>query len=428
MQARAYYFPFFLPCLVIIVCSRLLAQQPNDAPIQDSPYTFKSNVDVVLVPVLVRDRQGRALGNLTKKDFQVFDNDKAQVISGFSMQTRARIEGGTGPAQPAPVVPTPQPATVPERFIVFLFDDLHLSASDLAQAQKASTKMLAASLVETDLAAVVSMSGRTNSGLTADRARLQAAIMKLQPQNLYRMTGSECPNIDYYHADLIENKHNSNALEAAIEEVMSCSPGLEMRNLAQRLAESAATQALAVGEQDVQVTLASVKELVRRMANLPGQRTLILVSPGFLTLTSQSLTAESQIMDLAAESNVTISALDARGLYITEIDASERGGGSALASRLHSEYRRNSMSLSEDVMAELAAGTGGTYFHNSNDLEGGFKRLTATPEYLYLLEFSIGDVKQNGRYHRLKVKVDQDDSTVQARRGYFAPKPPKKKK
>ena len=82
-------------------------------------------------------------------------------------------------------------------------------------------------------------------------------------------------------------------------------------------------------------------------------------------------------MDAAAESNVTISALDARGLYVSEIDASERGSSSALLTRLKSEYRRNSMSLNENVMAELAAGTGGTYFHNSNDLEGGFKRLAA---------------------------------------------------
>jgi len=203
---------------------------------------------------------------------------------------------------------------------------------------------------------------------------------------------------------------------------------VQLRTVAERLAEAAAIQALAVGEQDVQVALASVKDYVRRMATLPGQRTLILVSPGFLTLTSQALADESQIMDAAAESNVTISALDARGLYVTEIDASERGGGSSFSTRLKSEYRRNSMSLNENVMAELAAGTGGTYFHNSNDLEDGFRRLTAAPEYLYLLEFSAGNVKQNGSYHRLKVKIDQEGLTLQSRKGYFAPKPPKMKK
>ena len=102
--------------------------------------------------------------------------------------------------------------------------------------------------------------------------------------------------------------------------------------------------------------------------------------------------------------------------------------GSAQTAQLKSEYRRNSMSLNEDVMAELAHGTGGTYFHNSNDLEGGFKQLTAAPEYLYVLEFSIRDVKQDGRYHRLKVKTDQKGLIVQSRDGYFAPNPPKKKK
>jgi hypothetical protein len=183
------------------------------------------------------------------------------------------------------------------------------------------------------MAAVVSISGRINSGLTSERAQLQAAIMKLQPQGLYRAAGTESPNIDYYHADLVENKHNSTALEAAIQEMLSCAPGLNLRDAAERMVESAAMRALVIGEQDVRVTFAAVKEFVRSTAALPGQRTLILVSPGFLILSPQTRTEESQIMDIAQQSNVTISALDARGLYTTELDASERGGSSALASQ-----------------------------------------------------------------------------------------------
>jgi VWFA-related protein len=85
------------------------------------------------------------------------------------------------------------------------------------------------------------------------------------------------------------------------------------------------------------------------------------------------------------------------------------------------------MLLNEDIMAELADGTGGTYFHNSNDLQGGFQTLTEVPEYVYLLELSLQNVKQDGAYHLLKVKVDQDGLKLQARRGYFAPKPAKSK-
>jgi VWFA-related protein len=116
--------------------------------------------------------------------------------------------------------------------------------------------------------------------------------------------------------------------------------------------------------------------------------------------------------------------MDARGLYTTEIDASERGGSSAqdLATGQHAQYRADSMNFDEDVMSELADGTGGTYFHNSNDLEGGLRSLAAAPEYVYLLELSLEKVKQDGSYHRLKIKVDRDGVRLQARRGYFAPK------
>ena len=406
-----------------------MAQQ-KDIPAQNGTFTIESKVDVVLVPVLVRDGQGHAVGNLKKEDFQLFDNDRPQAITGFTIQQRATIQSDDSrAAEPAPLASaSPQATNVPQRFIVFLFDDVHMSASDLVHTQRAATEMLAGSLTETDMAAVVSMSGRINSGLTRDRTQLQEAIMKLQPQGLYRASGQECPDIDYYHADLIQNKHNSAALEAAIDEMLSCSPGLQMRDLAERMVESAATRILAMGEQDVHVTLSSLREFVHRMSALPGQHTLILVSPGFLILTPESRAEESQIMDMAAQSNVTISALDARGLYTTEIDASERSKGSAQTSQLKSEYRRSSMSLNEKVMAELADGTGGTYFHNSNDLEDGFKRLTTAPEYLYLLEFSIKDVKKNGSYHRLKVTVDQDGLKLRARQGYFAAKPPKEKK
>jgi VWFA-related protein len=412
------------------------AQQATAALAQNSNAKIEVKVNAVLVPVVVRDAQGRAVGNLKKEDFQVFDRDKREAISGFSIQARAAVASNATTAAATPrdsPINQPlsdKPATAPQRFIVFLFDDMHLAVSDLLQVQKAATKILAGSLSDSDMAAVLSFSG-VNSGMIRDRDKLQDAIMKVKVQNLYRRVGRECPDVDYHQADLIQNKHDGQAFQSAVDDALACAHlDINMRHVAEQMARSAASRALSIGDQDVRVTLGFVGEVVRRMASLPGQRTLILISPGFLTAVPEAMTDKSLILDLAAQSNVTISALDARGLYTTELDASEQGAHTARALITGDESQRHSdsMSLNEDVMAELADGTGGTYFHNSNDLEGGLQKLTAAPEYVYLLELSLENVKQDGTYHRLKVKVDQENLKLQARRGYFAPAPQKNKK
>jgi len=406
------------------LCTNLAAQQ-KEAQAQESTAKIEVKVNAVVVPVVVRDAQGRVVGDLKKEDFEVFDKNKRQQISGFTIEKRAGLESGTKAAEAPPAAPSPavtrQSPVTPQRFLVFLFDDLHLAAGDLLRAQKVATKMLGESLGDSDMAAVVSTSGM-NSGLTHDRATLQQAAMKLKVQELYRHDDHACPNIDYYQADLIQNKRNEEALQLAEADYVICAHlhGVT-RSMLESMVRSAAAQSMAVGEHDVSATLDMMGEYVRKMGKLPGQRTLILISPGFLTITPAATSEMSQILDLAAQSNVIISALDARGLYTTEIDASVQGGSSSSTLKYHSDM----MSLDEDVMAELADGTGGTYFHNSNDLEGGFKSLTQAPECVYLLEFSPTKLKPDGTYHRLKVKVDRKGVRLQARQGYFAPKPEK---
>ena len=421
--------------LSLVFGSPSAAQQSTEPSSQDDTPKIQVTVNAVLVPAVVRDSQGRAIGNLTKEDFQVFDGRKSQVISGFSIQKRAAIETNRATVVLPPVAPSlgspipalPPPAA-PRRFMVFLFDDLHLAASDLVHVQKFATEVVASSLADSDMAAVVSFSG-TYSGMTSDRAKLQESIAKLKARELYRHVARECPDVDYYQGDLIENKHNNAAYEQAVQEALTCAH-TDLRSVAEGMAQSAARRAVAIGDQDVHVTLGFVSEVVRRMEALQGERTLILISPGFLTITPLALSEKSQILDLAARSSVTISALDARGLYTTEIDATENGAHTmqALLTGQESDYHRNTMTFAEDVMAELAEGTGGTYFHNNNDLKGGLQRLTAAPEYVYVLELSLPNAKMDSAYHPLRVKVNREGLVLQARRGYFAPQPPRKKK
>lgn len=414
--------------------ANLPAQQQAQTVTANQAATTNIVVQVsrVLVPVIVRDANGRAVSDLKKEDFQVFDNDKPRALSGFMAERWVVPPVGRSHASesssPVPAA-TAQPPFVPRRFVVFLFDDLHLMPEDLVPAKKASVAALVEELGDKDIGAVVSTSGKVNSGLTQDRAKLKDAIASLQPRGLLRIGSQDCPNIGYYQAELIENKHDGPATMDALQQVYHCNPSLNPQydqNVAENMMASAARRTMMVGDQDVLTTFAAIREFVRRVAELPGQRTVILVSPGFLSIAPEALNEESRVIDLAAQANVTISALDTRGVYVTQVTASENTVGRSM--NLMSDIRRSEMLSAGGTMGALADGTGGTFFHNSNDLAAGFKELTAMPECTYMLELPLDAVKMDGSYHRLKVKVDRAGVNVQARRGYFVPKPPKQPK
>ena len=152
------------------------------------------------MPVVVRDKQGRTVADLKKEDFQVFDEGKPRSISAFTVEKRASVKSETAIAAEADQqVPTKgiavsQSSVLPERVTVFLFDDMHLAYEDIAYVQKAASNALDGTLgAALDVAAVVSISGKINSGLTRDRVKLQNAIMSLRAQGINRTEHSRLP-------------------------------------------------------------------------------------------------------------------------------------------------------------------------------------------------------------------------------------------
>jgi VWFA-related protein len=403
---------------------------PSDCPTQVSPgkpsATFGTNVNVVTVPVVVRDPSGRAVGNLTKQDFQILDKGKQQVIDTFS------VEGRAG-AVSAPEVSAAQPgladardseqtlkvsANKPshaERYVAYLFDDRDITFADMARVRAAARQHFA-SIPATDRAAVYTFSGRATLGFSSDKAKLDQVLGKLE---LAVGQGHDyCPWVTYYLADLIITTNDQRALDAVTRQTMDCAHADYTH--AQWLAMTAVRKELLIGAQDTRIALASLKATILRMSELQGQRSIVLASPGFFPRTVDERSALGAVMDLAAKNNVMISTLDVRGVYTTGL-----GDASHWLAPTSSEekYYYQSADASGDVLEDLAQATGGTYFHANNDLVTGFERTSAAPEVYYVLSFSPAALKPDGSFHALKIRLtDRKDLSIQSRHGYFAAK------
>jgi VWFA-related protein len=403
-------------------------QNQSEFSSHEEPATFRTRVDLVMVPVVVRDRQGRVVAGLTKDSFRLFDKGKLQEIARFTVERAGVVAGNPAPPEPAPAdedATQPAPdraalAAMPRRFIGYLFDDVHLELGDLARVREAAERHMDTEMTPTDRAAVFTTSGQGTVDFTDDLGKLHQALLHLMSRPIARSAAQECPDISFYQADLIVNKHDPMALQAAVTETIFCQTGTDAAAAAPQMAQAAAERVLISGEHETAVSLSVVRDVVRRMSAMPGERVLVVVSPGFFTLTEQQQ-QRSDIIERALRANVVINALNARGLYTIGFDAS-RTSYSPAADTIKSMIERQAFSIDEDVLAEFAAGTGGSYFHNNNDLAEGFRHTSSTPELYYLLGFQPQNLKLDGSFHGLRVALAaKSDSVIEARRGYFAP-------
>lgn len=393
---------------------------------RDETTTFKVNVNLVLVRVVVRDASGHSIGNLQKEDFLLFDNRKPQVITQFSAEqagrkneTRTTAEANgedSGNAQNEPVF-------VPESFIAYLFDDVHLTFGDLTRARNAADVHIR-SLRPNDRAAIFTTSGRTMLDFTDDRAKLHQALFELQPHPITGPGTTGCFTVSYYMADLIENQHDGQAMNVATQDALACifNNDPRMVSAAQQFADSTARQVLESGVAESHITLTVVSDIIRRLSVAPGQRSIVLVSPGFLT--PQLEVEYTSAIDRAVKAQVVIGALDARGLYVSSVmDASSQAPPTPMSISMKQQYDSSEALATSEILGVLSDATGGVFFHNSNDLDDGFRRVASTPEYSYVLGFSPANLKLDGSFHALKLTLKNPQKfSIQARRGYYAPK------
>jgi VWFA-related protein len=402
---------------------------PNaEVTIQDSGTTFRLRVNLVQVHVVVRDAHSNPIGNLKQEDFQLFDQGKLQPISLFSVETReTRREKAEAAAltRTSEMEPSNGSKTVlPDRFIALFFDDSHLSLEDARYARTGVAKFLD-SLAPTDRVGLFTASQQLNVTFTNDKAALQRALEGLIPRPKFVPEFRECPDISHYEADQIINLMNQQVFDVAVEETIQCRYDGDRNKIndARSVVRMVAPKKLTQGDTENEYVYRSIEDTLRRLAGMPGERVMLIVSPGFLltTLTNQMFDVEER----ANQSNIVLNTLDVRGVYAPEVqgDITRANSDTFRTVGFKTTFRVESQTQQAYVLADLAYGTGGAFFHNSNDLAGGLSTLGAAPEASYVLGFSPQTEKMDGAFHTITVKITgKRKYTIQARRGYYAPK------
>ena len=404
----------------------------SEVSTRDTPPTFRVRVNLVLVRVVVRDNSGKVVTNLKKEDFQLSDNRKPQVISTFSMETPEshKVAPATPPGSTSEGTESGDSAAaiaaLPQRFVAVVFDDTDMLMQDTVWVRSAATRLFA-SLAPTDRVGIYSTSGQVTQEFTQEHEVLQKSLLGVVPRSLVGTGGGvhDCPEISYYQADQIQNFQNAQALAVAAEDALECAFNGDTRMLAQAqsLAESTSQRVLASGDSQTDYIYRHLEEITKRLAAMPGQRVMVFVSPGFV-ITSMLTLESSSLIDRANRANIVINTIDARGLYTPDFgDISDPPRDSFKTAGVKSSYRIQAQLAQSDILGQLADGTGGTFFHNRNDIEEGLREAAAAPAMSYLLGFSPQNLKINGAYHTLKVALTgKQKFSVQARHGYYAPR------
>jgi VWFA-related protein len=394
----------------------LMAQSiaPDEMHARTLPYvppsavTLSTQVDLVEVPVVVRDGRNRAVAGLTQDDFELYDSGKKQAITAFSAE-RFPSPGLVSAAQPA-VGGAPNSESRP-RFLALLFDDLNSDQIALKPAKDAAVRFVKTGLAPGDRVAVVAMTRSQDSQFIAGVPKLVEQIAKITHQKPQDDSVGQCPIIRPYEAYLIANNLDKEVLAAKLGECFICNarnpcPEGEITSVANSIWDH--------GLLNSRNTLSVIDQLVDRMANLPGQRLILLTSAGFLMGNREN--DLNRLMTKARHAEVVIDTLDARRQYVVGADASQS------ASLIPLPTQMLNTEAESDGMAALAIGTGGTFFHNNNDLAQGFRQLGMMPEAMYILGFAPSDKTADGRFHSLKVRLASGrHDSLQARMGYTAP-------
>lgn len=424
-----------LTAVVLTATSGLLGQSaPPQRPM------FRSNQNLILVDVSVRDKNGQPIDGLTAADFEVLENGKTQDVVTFAYEkvapakativtasTLSKAGEGKGavpvtigpkPAAGKAVAPAVNPTTeVPaaatidaaatpltsdevagHRVWILLFDTSSMQPEDVQKAADAALKWSNEKMSTSDLVAIASISSTLQilTDFTNDKARITATLKAFAVTD-----GTAVADVD------ASTMSTDEATTTATTDVTSVN-----------------TSAQELDSFNNDMRLRGLKTICDSLVSIQQHKAILYFSSGMSRNGSDNAVESRAAVNACSRANTSINPIDSRGLQVVVAGGSarrgSRGGMAAFSGRGVAQQFAQ-LAAQQETLQSLAADTGGQAFTDSNDFGEAFDAVEKDISSYYILGYSSTNTKQDGSFRKIQVRLKSKvDAKLSAREGYYA--------
>src|ERR1700719_572021 len=376
----------------------------NQAP------AIRASSDLVRIDVEVTDKSGKVVKGLTPEQFTITEDGKAQKISIFTFQDIEKMEtvkaDDTKPivvAIGSPNTPAAAEAVSEQvrdrRMLVLFFDLTSMQTDDITRAHDAALKFVQKQMTSADLVSMMTYAARLTvwADFTNNRARLEKAVARLTPD-----VASQLADLSYAAAQNGEYD-------------------VQQYTGAAYTADETEFNAFNTDQK-----LLAVQGLVNVLAAIPGRKAVIEFTGGITQTGEENRTELRAATDAANRADVSIYSIDARGLF-AEVPGGDATANAATGTSMFTGasvfHQTDARQDSRDTLATLSSDTGGRAFFDLGDLSEAFPKIQQENSGYYLLGYYLsGNVKRDGSWRSIRVKVHAPGVHVHHRNGYYAPR------
>jgi VWFA-related protein len=438
------------------------AQNQESSPSQIP--RIRSEVNDVLVPVVVTDARGHHISGLKAADFHVFEDGKPERIVAFSVESiipvpvsidpaAAAVSGASGGSSKISTNPND-----PRRTYLIIVDTLHSSFANFGRVRKVLEQFFEKEQPGDAQYAVMALGREIN--VVQDSTRDAAAVLgAVRASAFSRMIqDTEATNLAVAAEQFTALMRNycslCMCLSSANQSELGECPAAKSR--VSMFLISFAERTFLLNQQ----FLRQLNQIVKTIGGMPTSRTIIFISDGFNRFSGRELYSilmgygpkdssfqfpplDTQreleaVLKVATKQGVRFYTIDSRGLYTSTsapgsgFDASSSSsthtqmdsrGTSRLAAGVPEPVLSEAMSAareSTDGLAQLARETGGLFFENSNDLMKGIRQAVADGREYYVLAYVPENNTMDGTYRKILITVKGGKWRVNAKAGYWA--------